>query len=409
LLLFFAIFAPFAVNFSCMKRILILMSKTGGGHLASAEALQAVFAEVYGAAAHVTIVDLLMDYLPWPLSELPKSYSWMANRAPWLWGTLWRSGQRRWLAQGIMRPLSRTSVVSVMLPIVQHQPDLVVSVHPLVQEPALFALRRLRETIPYTIVVTDLASVHPLWYHRQAARCYVASEAAYQGGIAAGLRPEQLRLFGLPVRPVFATTPRPRPVLRAELGMHATLPAVLLVGGGEGIGRVAEIAQACAAALAAADTPAGQMVVICGRNRRLESALSQVAWPIPVQVRGFVTNMSDWMAACDCIVTKAGPGTIAEALIRGLPILLSGFIPGQEEGNVPYVLENEVGVFAQAPGAIARQVHAWFGPDRAELARMAENARRLGNPRSTYEIVADLASLIDLARPAAAGPIPSAG
>ena len=52
--------------------------------------------------------------------------------------------------------------------------------------------------------------------------------------------------------------------------------------------------------------------------------------------------MSDWMGACDCIVTKAGPGTIAEALVRGVPLLLNGCVPCQEEGNIPYVLDNKV-------------------------------------------------------------------
>lgn len=36
-----------------------------------------------------------------------------------------------------------------------------------------------------------------------------------------------------------------------------------------------------------------------------------------------------WMAAVDTIITKAGPGTIAEALISGLPILLNGNVPCQ--------------------------------------------------------------------------------
>jgi 1,2-diacylglycerol 3-beta-galactosyltransferase len=115
-----------------------------------------------------------------------------------------------------------------------------------------------------------------------------------------------------------------------------------------------------------------------------------------VQVHGFVNNMSDWMGASDCIVTKAGPGTIAESLIRELPILLSGYIPGQEEGNVPYVVDNQLGVFASEPAAIALQVTRWFGSDRASLARMVENAKRLANPHSTENIVTDLANLIHL-------------
>ena len=61
-----------------------------------------------------------------------------------------------------------------------------------------------------------------------------------------------------------------------------------------------------------------------------------------VSVQGFVDNMEEWMAACDIVITKAGPGTIAESLIMGLPILLNGFVPCQEAGNVPFVVENGV-------------------------------------------------------------------
>ncbi|MCC6455674.1 MAG: hypothetical protein IT328_12060 [Caldilineaceae bacterium] len=379
-----------------MKRVLILMSKTGGGHLASAQAIQATFAAHYGDEVEATIVDLLMDYLPWPMREAPKSYGWIANRTPWLWGTLYRAGHTSWLTDPIIGATVRLSATSIMEMFVHYRPDLIVSVHPLVQELALHALERLRADIPYAIVVTDLATIHPLWFDPQATRCFVASETAFQAGLKAGMSADQLRLFGLPVRPIFAQPTRPRLELRHELGMDPNLPAVLLVGGGDGIGRVAVIARAIGKRLAVRGVPVGQMVIVCGRNRRLQTTLSNEQWRIPVQVQGFVSNMSDWMAASDCIVTKAGPGTIAESLIRGLPILLSGYIPGQEEGNVPYVVENEVGVFASEPAAIASQVARWFGPDRSELQRMSENAKRLANPHSTENIVAELASLIDL-------------
>ena len=84
------------------------------------------------------------------------------------------------------------------------------------------------------------------------------------------------------------------------------------------------------------------------------------------------------MAACDCIVTKAGPGTIAEALISGLPIVLSGFIPGQEEGNVPYVVDNGVGEYNADPDAIAAIVARWFGPEREKLRTMAAKGAQAG-------------------------------
>ena len=74
-----------------------------------------------------------------------------------------------------------------------------------------------------------------------------------------------------------------------------------------------------------------QVVVICGRNKSLLDKLQakRYATGMPVVAVGFVDNIHEYMAACDAIVTKAGPGTIAEALISGLPILLNGNVPCQ--------------------------------------------------------------------------------
>lgn len=87
------------------------------------------------------------------------------------------------------------------------------------------------------------------------------------------------------------------------------------------------------------------MVIICGKNQAVKRELEERDWPenVRVVVNGFVSNMDEWMGAVDTLVTKAGPGTIAEATIRGLPVMLSGYLPGQEEGNVPYVVNGESG------------------------------------------------------------------
>ena len=276
------------------------------------------------------------------------------------------------------------------------RPHLIISVHPLMQHLFLRLLEEEGERIPFVTVVTDLASFHRGWFHAQAERCFVASGAAADAARGHGLRAGQIHLLGLPVRAAFAGTLPDRETARAGLGLADTAFIALLVGGGEGMGAVAAIARAVALRLAAAGTGA-QLVVICGRNDRLRRALQQVDWPLPVQVHGFVDNMEEWMAAGDCIVTKAGPGTIAEALICGLPILLSGFIPGQEAGNVPFVVENGVGAYCNSPDGIAAIVSGWSArpptgqlqttqadgqTGGADLAQMAARARSLGRPRA---------------------------
>lgn len=377
------------------QRILILMSNTGGGHRASAEALRAGFAHRFGDGLQVDIIDLLIDYLPKPLNQLPKSYSFLANDATWLWKLLWETGEHPGLLQFLGEIVPRITQKSVRRVFRRFAPDLIISVHPLVQEISLRPLSHMGRRIPFVTVVTDLASAHPLWFHPAVDACYVASQEAYTRALEVGLRPTQLHLFGLPVRPAFATAPQPKPVLRQKLGLSLNLPVALLAGGGEGIGPVAEVAQQVAACLAQKQQPQGQLVVVCGRNQRLQERLAAQTWPIPTIINGFVNNMEEWMAASDCIITKAGPGTIAEALSMGLPLVLSGFIPGQEEGNVPYVVDHKVGVYNEDPAEIGRIIQAWFGSNQAELQTLSANARKLGHPQATFDIVESIAKFLN--------------
>jgi 1,2-diacylglycerol 3-beta-galactosyltransferase len=279
----------------------------------------------------------------------------------------------------------------------EHAPDLMVSVHPLVQQVVLKVRAQTHRTTPFVTVVTDLVTVPPVWFSPQVTLCFVPSDEAYRLARRAGLREEQLRQCGLPIRPAFARKPRPKAELRRELGMNQDVPAALLVGGGEGMGPVGDIARAVAARLARerapGEPPAGQLVVVCGRNQRLCEEMLAHTWPVPTVVKGFVENIWDPMAACDCIITKAGPGTIAEACALGLPLLLSGYVPGQETGNVPYVLKNGVGVYAEDPWQIAAVVNGWFGPQRPILAQVSANAFKLGRPQATFQIVDDIAAL----------------
>ncbi len=368
------------------------MSDTGGGHRASAHALQAAFAARFPGRFQVEIVDLWTDYTPWPIDQFPRLYSPIVARAPWLWKLLWAVSENQRALSAALRLvflLCRNDMRKVLQ---AHRPHLIISVHPLIQHLFLRLLEEERARIPFVTVVTDLASFHRGWFHAQAQRCFVASEAAAEAARSHGLQPRRIRLLGLPVRSAFAELLPDRAAARAKLGLADAAFTALLVGGGEGMGPVAAIAHAVARRLAAAGTDA-QLVVICGRNDRLRRALQQADWPLPVHVYGFVEDMQEWMTAGDCIITKAGPGTIAEAMICGLPILLSGFVPGQEEGNVPFVVENGVGAYCDAPDGIAAIVSGWSSS--GEMDRIAARARSLGRPQAANDIVDEIAGLLD--------------
>jgi 1,2-diacylglycerol 3-beta-galactosyltransferase len=129
-----------------------------------------------------------------------------------------------------------------------------------------------------------------------------------------------------------------------------------------------------------------QLVVITGRNERLRARLSAETWPFPVQVKGFVHNMHEWMRAADLLVTKAGPSTVSEALVLGLPMVLSGALPGQERPTVDYVVQAGAGVWAPTPGRVTRAVRELLAPGSPALARMAARARTLARPDAAWRV-----------------------
>ncbi|XP_059292296.1 probable monogalactosyldiacylglycerol synthase, chloroplastic isoform X2 [Lycium ferocissimum] len=315
------------------KKVLILMSDTGGGHRASAEAIRAAFNEEFGDKYQVFVTDLWTEHTPWPFNQLPRSYNFLVKHGS-LWRMTYYATAPRLVHQTNFAATSTFIAREVAKGLMKYQPDIIISVHPLMQHVPLRILRSkgLLKKIIFTTVITDLSTCHPTWFHKLVTRCYCPSEEVSKRALKAGLKLDQIKVYGLPVRPSFVKPVPPKVELRKELGMEDHLPAVLLMGGGEGMGPIEATARALGDALydETIGEPIGQVLVICGRNKKLFNRLTSVQWKVPVQVKGFVTKMEECMGACDCIITKAGPGTIAEAMIRGLPIILNGYIAGQK-------------------------------------------------------------------------------
>jgi 1,2-diacylglycerol 3-beta-galactosyltransferase len=370
-------------------RVLILMSRTGGGHLASARALQAEF-QAQRPGTEVMIVDLLTDHISFPFSSLPKTYDTVVNRTPRLWHAMWRMTAFKTVGRSstaIVRRMSRAKLERLLA---AARPDLVVSVHPLVNHLMIPVLHRVAPAARYVTVVTDLGGIHPLWLHPKNAAIYLPTDRAVAVAAARGLPKDRLHAHGLPTRADFAQTPADRAETRRTFGLDPDLPVVLVVGGGGGIGPIEAIVAATAKRIAEADRRAAQIAVVCAKNTRLKADIEARDWPVQVTALGYVDRMSDLMHASDLIVTKAGPGTIAEASIRGLPMALYGYIPGQEAANVDHVVDAGAGFFEPRADRLAAAVARLMTADREQLAVMAESARALGRAQATHDIVASI-------------------
>jgi 1,2-diacylglycerol 3-beta-galactosyltransferase len=370
------------------KKVLILMSDTGGGHRSAAEAIAEGLEHIRPDEFDVQLLDFIADCTPFPLNRAGRLYRPAVDYGGPLWGWFWRvnDGHRRMaILLKLFTPWARSRLVQQLH---RTMPQAIVSVHSLSNHLAVQAVRGLGKPIPVITLVTDLVQAHVSWFCPEVTLCIVPSDAVRQKALVCGLSPQKIKVIGLPVGLRFGQGVGTKNERKGKLGLKPDLPALLLVGGGEGMGKVFPIARA----IAEARLPA-QLLVIAGRNGSLRRRLERVTWEIPTTVFGFVDNMPELTATSDVIITKAGPATISEAIACGLPIIISGAIPYQEDLNIAYVVENGVGQFAEKPREVVNLLQEWLQPRNEELSRMAQNARRLARPETTLEVARLIADL----------------
>jgi len=290
---------------------------------------------------------------------------------------------------------------------------MVVSLHPLCQNLPLTILNRMERRsraaaehgsrVPFAVVCTDLGGAHPSWFKGDVDAAFVPSDAVRKVARKRGVEERKIFQHGLPVRADFwkasAATRKGADQRYAALGLDRDRKTVLVVGGGDGVGKVGQIVGATAERLAAECPGEAQVVALCGKNAKLKNELEAKAssgtWAgVDVKVRGFTSEISAYMEVADCLVTKAGPGTIAEAATRALPTMLSSFLPGQEAGNVPFVLNHGFGDYSTKPKLIAERVTEWLHDDGMREAMRAK-ARAAATPDATRLIAMDLLRLMD--------------
>ena len=373
-----------------LPRVSILTANAGGGHLAAARSL----AEALAGKARISFLRLMDDHSPFPFSSFSAGYMPLVTYTPALYRLVYRLGasrERLMFVQRMVYPLVRRRLAAA---ISAERPDLWICVHPLQIEMPLWIMRENNCRVPFVTVVTDPITPPVAWFSPDVDLCVVATEPARAVALACGVPADRVRVIGLPIRRAFVEMrARSKQEVRAQLGLSPDRPLVLMTGGGAGMGRLLPNAQAIARRLAAQTVPA-QLAIITGHNRVLQRRLRAETWPIPVTVRGFVDNMAEWLAAADLLISKAGPGTLAEAACLGVPVLITGFVPGQEEGNVAWTVQHGAGRFEENSDQIAALVADWLRPGDPSLGQMAARARAIARPDASSEIAEAALSLL---------------
>lgn len=357
--------------------ILFLFSDTGGGHRSASEAIIEALHIEFPEQFDIRMVDFFREFAPLPLNFAPEIYPHL-SRYPKMWklGYEASNGTRRIrLFYDVMWPYLRRAVRHLLI---ENPVDLIVSVHQLVNIPLLRS--GLKKDIRFVTVVTDLVSTHSAWYHPGADLVIVPTIPAREKALKSGLPNEKITVIGQPIAEKYINQVQTKTELRINLSWDTDLLTVLLVGGGEGMGNL----EKHALALNQSYLPI-QLIIVAGRNQSLKSKLENQSWNMPTKIYGFVKEMPEFMYAADVLITKAGPGTISEAFIAGLPLILYSKMPGQEDGNIGYVVNQGAGIWAPHPDQMVESLRNWIANPN-DLKTVSNRSKQLAKPNASREI-----------------------
>ncbi len=362
--------------------ILILHATAGAGHTRAAQAIAAALAT---SGRTCRVVDTLECTSALFRRMYVKSYIDLVQKAPELWGYLYdrsdvvrEQDSRRRRARLAFNKLNARAFKTL---IAEARPQVIVCTHFLPLELLSDLKGRGKLDVPVHGVITDV-SPHALWSYPHIDHYHVATTSAARELSRKGISADRIHVTGIPVAPEFSVR-TPAPVARARLGLPES-PTALLLSGGFGVGPMKQML----ASFAGSGTDIS-LVVVAGKNSALEKECRAVAAKlrVAVKVHGFVTNMHELMDAADVIVTKPGGLTTSEILAKGKPMVLIAPIPGQEQRNCEYLLEQGTAVRLYDVSDAAFYLEDLLA-NPARIARMASVARAIAKPSAANDIAA---------------------
>jgi processive 1,2-diacylglycerol beta-glucosyltransferase len=357
-------------------KILIPYASAGAGHRRAAEAIYD-----YLKSAHpdygLKIIDVLDKTNALFRFNNTIGYSILIKYAVGLWNfAFWLTEFKffRFISSPLATFINNINSVSFIRYLIRKNPDVIISTHFLPSDIASLLKRHRKIKSKLVTVITDFG-VHPFWISKYTDLYIVASDFTKERLLKEGVKPELIKVFGLPFHPRFLKQ-FDRKALARKLGISGDKFTVLLMTGSFGIGPLEKVAE-----LLHKDV---QVLVVCATNERLKSNLDKRKLP-NVKVYGFVNNTEELMAVSDLIVTKAGGSTIAEVVNMDLVPVFISVIPGQESGNVQALRELGVGLTPRNLLEL-KEIVLDFKSNTRKLDEMKERIESIKKPLACQEI-----------------------
>jgi len=370
-----------------MKKIHIFHISESGGHSKAAENLKEAL--LYkNPQIDVLKINGFGYFYPRGEKIVNSIYITIIKHFPRIWGKAYDRRKVLKTLTPYLKIINKFAFSRLAKLIVQHPPSCFVATQAFPCGLIADFKKKKRLNIPLVAIITDY---HPnrFWVHPLVDRYIVACQEAKDVLIAEGIDESKIKILGIPISVKFLTT-YPKTQISKELGFVSGLDTVLIMGGGLGIGPIKSIAKKLDAI-----KKDFQIIVICGRNKKLHEWFlkKETKFKKPLFVFGYTEDIHKVMDFTDMIVTKGGGITISEALAKGLCIITTNPIPGQEERNVQYLSKMQAVVQVDHVNDITEAVGKLL-QNKKEMYSLRERAKENSFIDSSLRIVDLILELI---------------
>jgi processive 1,2-diacylglycerol beta-glucosyltransferase len=364
------------------KRVLILSTSAGTGHVRAAQALEKEFLRDprVGRVIHEDALKFTNKLFREFYSTL---YMKLVRSAPDVLGWVYKASDEPWKGEAARVQLDRLNTQKLVKFIREFEPDITVCTHFMPAGIISHLLEAGELQTHHSIVVTDF-DCHAMWLSRMFHRYFVALDETKAHLDALGLPAERITVSGIPIDPIFAE-PVDRAAVRKALGLNPEKTTLLLSAGALGVGPTALIVERLKLLRFDAQT-----IVICGKSAEVRTQVeAAVAGDRRFGVLGYTDRMHELMGASDLFIGKPGGLTTSEALACGLPLAVFSPIPGQEERNADHLLEEGAGIRCNELTTLPFKIDRVLS-DPGRLAAMQGAARKMGRPHAARTVVQTL-------------------
>ncbi len=361
------------------KRILLMYISQVSGHRQSAVAISKSLKILNPDCEIMSINGFGYTY---PLMEkiVNTAYMGVIKRAPKIWEYLYDNPKIIKASEKLKQNIHKSSHKKLQPLIESFKPDVVICTQAF--PCGMVADYKVENKAAFKVVgvLTDFAP-HLYWLHDGVDYYIVPAHEATERYIKEGIKPGQIKEYGIPIRDKFAET-LDRSVIAKKLGISLDIPTVLIMGGGQGLGPMKQAVKA----LVKLQRPV-QMIVIAGTNVKLVHWLKKTQRKTDKKIifYDYASNVDELMEVATLIVSKPGGMTTSECLTKGLPMVIVDPIPGQEERNSQFLVRNGIAVRVDDKRHIGHEIEKLLN-DPKKLLAMRESALKNRKPKAAENI-----------------------